>query len=241
MIKFFRKIRRQLLSENKVTNYLLYAIGEIILVMIGILLALQVNNWNEERRVKDKQTVYLKGLKQNLLESKKELNRVIEESYITANSINYLVKTVRDNEQIGENALDSLIMKAMGYTKYQTRQGVIDELISSGQVSIIKSDYLRTEIASWNANLINIREAEEMGKDAFFDYSDRLSKYFDFSGMTSNEKIFNTESRNLFLNDISTRNTLAKIRYSSQALNEAYMEKREHIDTLIKVIDSELE
>ncbi|MFT6995454.1 MAG: hypothetical protein ACJA1P_002199 [Maribacter sp.] len=49
MIKFFRHIRKQLLSENKFSKYMLYAIGEIALVMIGILLALQVNNWNEAK------------------------------------------------------------------------------------------------------------------------------------------------------------------------------------------------
>lgn len=48
-MKIFRKIRQKFISENKVTNYILYAIGEILLVMIGILLALQVNNWNETR------------------------------------------------------------------------------------------------------------------------------------------------------------------------------------------------
>jgi len=50
MIKFFRKIRYDLMNQNKTTKYLKYAIGEIILVMIGILLALQVNNWNESRK-----------------------------------------------------------------------------------------------------------------------------------------------------------------------------------------------
>jgi len=50
MIKFFRKIRQEMLPENKFVKYLLYAIGEISLVMIGILLALQVNNWNESRK-----------------------------------------------------------------------------------------------------------------------------------------------------------------------------------------------
>ena len=53
MIKFFRKIRHNLLSEGKTGKYLKYAIGEILLVMIGILLALQVNNWNELRKKED--------------------------------------------------------------------------------------------------------------------------------------------------------------------------------------------
>ena len=51
MIKFFRKIRQRLLTENKFSKYLIYAIGEIILVVIGILIALQINNWNENRKL----------------------------------------------------------------------------------------------------------------------------------------------------------------------------------------------
>ena len=54
MIKFFRRIRQRLLSENKFRNYVLYAIGEIILVVIGILIALQINNWNEEQKTESK-------------------------------------------------------------------------------------------------------------------------------------------------------------------------------------------
>ncbi len=50
MIKFFRKIRQQLLTENRFTKYSLYAIGEVFLVVIGILIALQINNWNESRK-----------------------------------------------------------------------------------------------------------------------------------------------------------------------------------------------
>jgi len=55
MIKFFRKIRQQLLTENKFSKYLLYAIGEIVLVVIGILIALQINNWNIERLLIEKE------------------------------------------------------------------------------------------------------------------------------------------------------------------------------------------
>lgn len=49
MLRLFRRIRQKLLTENKVSKYLLYAVGEILLVVIGILIALQVNNWNEKR------------------------------------------------------------------------------------------------------------------------------------------------------------------------------------------------
>jgi len=49
MLRFFRTLRQRLLTENKFSRYLLYAVGEILLVMIGILLALQVNNWNNNR------------------------------------------------------------------------------------------------------------------------------------------------------------------------------------------------
>ena len=52
MLRFFKNIRQQLASENKVMAYLRYAIGEILLVVIGILIALQVNNWNELRKQK---------------------------------------------------------------------------------------------------------------------------------------------------------------------------------------------
>ena len=72
MIKFFRKIRQKLISQNRFSKYLLYAVGEIVLVMIGILLALQVNNWNEQQKVKLHELNILnklnEDLKANLLE-----------------------------------------------------------------------------------------------------------------------------------------------------------------------------
>ena len=67
MIKFFRKIRQRLLSENKFSKYLLYAIGEIMLVVIGILIALQINNSSEARKERTIEINYLKNLKADLL------------------------------------------------------------------------------------------------------------------------------------------------------------------------------
>ena len=66
MIKFFRKIRLNLLSAGKTGKYMKYAIGEIVLVVIGILIALSINNWNEERKNEKELIEFLKSLKQEL-------------------------------------------------------------------------------------------------------------------------------------------------------------------------------
>ncbi|WP_250433958.1 DUF6090 family protein [Hanstruepera flava] len=66
MIKFFRNIRKKLAAENRAMTYSRYAIGEIILVVIGILIALQINNWNEEKKTKRLETKILKELHENL-------------------------------------------------------------------------------------------------------------------------------------------------------------------------------
>ena len=81
MIHLFRRIRQKYLSENRVSKYLIYAIGEILLVVIGILIALQVNNWNEDRKERIKEQEVLSELEQSIvinLETLIQSKRLIE-------------------------------------------------------------------------------------------------------------------------------------------------------------------
>ncbi len=66
MIKFFRKIRQKLLTENKFSKYLLYAIGEIVLVVIGILIALSLNNWNGDQKRSQQELDLMAEMRENL-------------------------------------------------------------------------------------------------------------------------------------------------------------------------------
>jgi len=75
MIKFFRKIRQRLLTENKFSKYLLYAIGEIVLVVIGILIALQINNWNNDRIERHSEASALNEILGNLERDVEMLNK----------------------------------------------------------------------------------------------------------------------------------------------------------------------
>ena len=99
MIKFFRKIRQNLLMENKTGKYFKYAIGEIILVVIGILIALQINNWNEGRKNDEKETILIKNIVDDLSSDIEHMNRALVEL----------------KEQLG--VVDSLIAKSIDSTK----------------------------------------------------------------------------------------------------------------------------
>lgn len=101
MIKFLRQIRQRLLTENKFSKYILYAIGEIILVVIGILIALQINNWNEKRKEKIRIEAFLSDIKNDLeqdveyfIDNKQNYGQIIKnkEWGMSKNEYNYSQK-----------------------------------------------------------------------------------------------------------------------------------------------------
>lgn len=101
MIRFFRSIRQQLMYENKPAKYLKYAVGEVLLVMIGILLALQVNNWNEGRKVDQQGLKLIENLKsdfQRNLESVEEVIAAAEE--VKEGLETFLKNAIGDNSSI---------------------------------------------------------------------------------------------------------------------------------------------
>jgi len=82
VLRFFRHIRKSLMEQNKIRTYLLYAIGEILLVVIGIPIALQVNNWNEQRKLDRLELNLLNEIRLNLQDSKAEIESTIQYNQI---------------------------------------------------------------------------------------------------------------------------------------------------------------
>jgi hypothetical protein len=94
MIKFFRKIRYDLMGKNKTEKYLKYAIGEIVLVVIGILVALSINNWNENRKSDIELNNYLELMTEELQQDKLFYSKLISE---TKNKLEYLTSLSNGN------------------------------------------------------------------------------------------------------------------------------------------------
>jgi len=96
MIKFFRYFRQAMVKENRVRKYMLYAIGEIVLVVIGILIALQLNNWNTERKAEIQEVSLLKEMRQNLQRDLSDCRFNIKENTELNNGINAVSRQLEE-------------------------------------------------------------------------------------------------------------------------------------------------
>src|SRR5665811_200014 len=104
MIKFFRKIRQNLLTENKFSKYLIYAIGEIVLVVIGILIALSINNWNENSINKRLETNYLIRISKDLENDYLEFDDAIELAQDRNNRVLFLQQALENPELVRDSS-----------------------------------------------------------------------------------------------------------------------------------------
>ena len=139
MIKFFRKIRQNLLSEGKTGKYLKYAFGEIALVMIGILLALQVNNWNESQKANQKEKFYLIKLEENLKQDTLLLNLQLEHIVIKLKGIKKL--SLLNN--ISKDSLHLLLVNSLLSTNgFSPETTTWDNLQNTGKIDIINNQGL---------------------------------------------------------------------------------------------------
>ncbi|WP_449288538.1 DUF6090 family protein [Meishania litoralis] len=165
MIKFFRKIRQKMLTENKFSKYLIYAIGEIILVVIGILIALQINNWNEERKENAIIETYLKSMLVDLKNDIIRFDGIIEsmDGQIKTNSSIFL------NKAYQKKPMDSIVLII---TSYFNDYKIIDQTFQK-----IKNSGLANQLGSKELNdAINKYYTVDLYKfNLFIDYDEKGS------------------------------------------------------------------
>ena len=253
MIKFFRKIRQKLLTENKFSKYLIYAIGEIILVVIGILIALQINNWNEHQKVKNTQKKYLTLLKE---ESISNLNSVRKTK---KNVINYrlnqnkLLKLINgDKDTVTEKQLSELLFEVILNTHtFSYENSVLSELKNSGNLKNILNDSIRKHLIGIEPLVNSVRYQEEQVKGAYyesFNFIKRKGSLKTFLQKTESEEslgivklpesdksnlnvLYENEFENILIHYTGMTNTLA---------TNQYPRLENHLKEIIEKIDTEL-
>ena len=166
MIKFFRKIRQKLLTENKFSKYLIYAIGEIVLVVIGILIALQINTWNNSQIDRNKEKLLLSELHEEFVNNKKQLTQVIqyhEKSYLATKK--FIEMFPINFNEIELDSIQKYYLNVGWVYSFNPSNGVINSLINTSSFEIISNDNLRKLIISWRDVLSDYKEEDISAKN----------------------------------------------------------------------------
>jgi len=151
MINFFRKTRKKLADDNKPMKYLRYAIGEIVLVVIGILIALSINNWNEGRKEIVIEQNYLERL---LIDLQKDINGLSFSKESSKNHINQikLLTNAITNPDLSNHSPTQILesIEKLTWTAFlPISRFVYDELNSTGRMALIGSEELREQLAAY--------------------------------------------------------------------------------------------
>lgn len=262
MPTLFKKIRRKLAEQNKVTGYLRYAIGEILLVVIGILIALQVNNWNESKTLKSQEAVYLQFILDDLVLQKEENNtqRTAMSAHISSEKelIELIANRFQVSEDQGKHVKFLLSTLLIGRT-YGAYEATFLDLTSSGNLALISNQSLKNQIIQHYQ--IQKRDREVINNNTLNTFLELWTKLVDrgaivisptinefvsdYSALEFNpaldfldEKLFENLSKdeNLILiqNVLAYKVTTTKI--ATQFINES--DRR--IDQLTKAINSEI-
>lgn len=167
MIKFFRKIRQKLVTEEKFRKYLLYAIGEIILIMFGILLAVQIQEWNQEKKDRKEERLILSRLSSELKNNSDRLSSFFTGFERKEEALN-LVSSVFKGKPVENDSifLTVLITSSLwGWTVQPLQRLVFDEVNNTGRLVIVQNTELRETITELYS-IIEVLEGTALARNS---------------------------------------------------------------------------
>jgi hypothetical protein len=178
------------MSENKIGKYFKYAIGETILVVIGILIALQINNWNEIRKTRITELNFLENIKADLKLNLVSLDEFINTRKEAVKSSHIILAYFNQPENIDLNAFNLHSLTVMVWFPFQQNDNTYQELLNSGQLSIISNKKIKDHMQNMQSNFKTIAFVEnEMQQDfesylyyPFFSIADVDASFKNFNG-----------------------------------------------------------
>ncbi|NNE32055.1 MAG: hypothetical protein HKN40_06770 [Winogradskyella sp.] len=239
MIKFFRKIRYDLMEKNKTGKYMKYAIGEILLVVFGILIALSINNWNDHKKQQQKEIVYLTELKKGLesdlagefIPSIKIYKRRLE-------SHNKLYAFYENTETFSEDSLTKYFRSCFaGEWDFVFNTAAFENIKSTG-IDIISNDSIRSKISTlYSYSYPNIREVNQN----FIRYHDLQISPIIYDNINLRNNPLTSGELAFLKNSFQIRNRLGRLYRRTSFLHlRLLMPVQENVESLINDIDLEL-
>lgn len=238
-----------MIKENKVSKYMLYAIGEIVLVVFGILIALQINNWNEEQKIEKEEIGILNNLLENLYSAKEQSkSEILNENKLKESLLIALGKNSNKNKFSIDSISDSLFYDILWNSNPSVPVlNSYTDIKNTGKISIIRNRNIRENFTNLELTLTGLNTlvkdrltVQQMRIDDIL-VNDvnfvRLLKAMESSINVDNES---QNNYNLILNNQKTRNLLAlKLGLTYATINNR-QELEDEIDNLIQLLEVEL-
>lgn len=253
MIQFFRKIRKRLLTDGKFSSYLVYALGEIILVVIGILIALAINNANQKRIEGKNEQIYLQGLKREFQTSKLKLSELIAVNQVNSDGAKKILEyTGNISAPTDEKEFSELLYTTFSNDiAFNPNNSLLNEIISSGNLKNISNTELRIQLTNWFSTLEDIsRQEKDLGTqrervlDLFRTGENSLRTVFEQAGVYEEigvSGIRGTISNVNLLGSTEFENNLLMFVLTSHATEKAhYLPLMKDLEVILELIDEEL-
>lgn len=260
MIKFFRKIRQRLLTENKFSRYLIYALGEIILVVLGILIALQINNWNEERKDQLRLNNHYEELISELKNDRNRLGQIIENVREINNQTLEISEFINSSQsKIDTTKIVADLLNIEGYGFFSVSTSAYTNLLSSGDIQLIKNTKLKNSLSiyqnvtswDWTAHNGNLKDVIERYASYVHKFLPSLlfrDYYISIFSINLNNEVFNTYSTSKkskiewekLKNDEEFRAIISQLLAYRVFQLKFYIEVIDNINNMIDLIETEI-
>lgn len=185
--------------DNKTGKYLKYAAGEIVLVVIGILIALQINNWNIEKNKRIEEDKILENLHEEFENSIKKLIFLDTIRNSAISSIKAIFSIIETKViPYSDDQLDSLILKATVPATFDDQMGTLNMLFYSGKMNIISNEEIRNLLIAWPGIVDDVREEEIVLRDLIYNrFQENMNKYLSMSRVFRNFKYTNANTESI--------------------------------------------
>jgi len=250
MIKIFGKVRQKLLSENRFSKYLLYAIGEIILVVVGILIALQINNWNEADKERAIGNGYLNRIHSDLTKDTVYLQEKLAFAKSEQQSFIKYLRSIYEQQSDVEEFVELTSSVGWDAANLVLEDKTYVEITSSGKFSFIENDKIRDQIMDYYRKYAaadsHISEMNQTGIAMFSAIYKKFIKYFDILQFLFDEEHLEQSNDWKFVNnpdsaEFKDLESVATFYYYKQTVFENYYrELNLEASKLIAAIEKEV-
>lgn len=189
MINLFRKARVKLLKENRLGSYLIYAAGEIVLVVLGILIALKINSMAQERINKQLERDYLTAISENVNEDIEELQERMSKDSIHLQSYTQLIQAFSvDSIRLDENKMKYIIHNSAIINYFNPQNTVFEEMKSSGKLYLIRSKALRFEIMEYYNHSQRVVTSQKINNEVIMNNQEKsIDKHLDLNSLVESQ------------------------------------------------------